>query len=76
MIAIVSINRILPSWPGSPPTVQCPSCETGIRIPSGDCPICGAGIAIECRDCGRTIETEIDVCPDCGGRDYTTFLLE
>ena len=73
---MVSINRILPSWPGSPPTVRCPSCQTAIRITTGDCSICGNEIAIECRDCGKTIETEIDVCPECGSREYVTYLLE
>lgn len=76
MIALVSLNKILPSWPGSPPPVECPSCETTIRITTGDCPMCGAEIVTECRDCGTTIETEIDVCPECGNRDYVTFLLE
>ena len=73
---MVSINKILPSWPGSPPTVHCPSCQTVIRITTGDCPACGAHIAIECRDCGNTIETETDACPDCESSNYVTFLLE
>lgn len=76
MIALVSLNKILPSWPGSPPTVQCPACETAIRITTGACPACGAKIAIECRDCGNTIETETEACPDCGCSDYVTFLIE
>ena len=76
MIALVSLNQILPSWPGSPLTVPCPSCETAISITTGDCPACGAEIAIECRDCGHTIETETAVCPECGWSDYVTFLLE
>ena len=76
MIALDPINKILPSWPESPPTVQCPLCETEIRITTGDCPACGAEIAIECRNCGNTIETETDACHVCGCSDYVTFLLE
>lgn len=76
MIVLVSIDKILPSWPGSPPTVRCPSCEMAIRITTGDCPACGAKIAIECRDCGNTIETQTEACPDCGCSDYVIFLLE
>lgn len=76
MIALVSLNEIFPSWPGSPQRVRCPLCETAISIPTEDCPGCGAEIAIECRDCGNTIVTETDACPDCGCSDYETFLLE
>ena len=76
MIALVSLNKILPSWPGAPPTVECPYCETAIRITIGDCPACGAEIAIECRNCGNTIERETDSCPHCGSPYYVTFLLE
>lgn len=76
MIALVSLNKILPSWPGAPPMVKCPYCETTIGITTGDCPACGAEIAIECRDCGNTIETEADACPDCECSKYETFLLE
>lgn len=76
MIALVSLNKILPSLSGSPQTVQCSSCETAIRITPGDCPACGAAIAIECRDCGNTIKTETDACSDCGNNDFVVFYLE
>ena len=33
----------------------------------------GSGIVYECRQCGTTVDSEDDVCPDCGSEEIAQF---
>jgi rubrerythrin len=30
---------------------------------------------VECRQCGTTIETETDACPECGGTEFSRYVI-
>jgi anaerobic ribonucleoside-triphosphate reductase len=75
-MAITILEKMLPLWSGTSPTVECPSCSTAINVPAETCPNCGSDVAIECRACGNTIEREMSTCSVCEGAEYEVFLLE
>ena len=70
------LEKVLPLWSGTAPTVECPSCDMAMNVAVETCPNCDVDVAIECRDCGNTVETETETCPVCECSEYETFLLE